>query len=140
MVDDASIPLVFDASALVAFLKGEPGATTTEALLADTTVVRMAHAVNLCEVYYYFVRREEEERVERELLAFERMGLGARADIDPAFWRTVARLKAETQRISLGDCFAIALAMRVGGAVVTSDHAEFDIVAARSICPVLFIR
>jgi predicted nucleic acid-binding protein len=42
-------------------------------------------------------------------------------------------------KLSLADCFALALAVRTGGTLVTSDH-EFDPVAALGLCPVLFIR
>jgi predicted nucleic acid-binding protein len=43
-------------------------------------------------------------------------------------------------RISLADCFALALAERVGGTLVTSDHHEFDPIVPLAICPILFIR
>ena len=43
-------------------------------------------------------------------------------------------------RISLADCFCIALARLENGTVLTSDHREFDKIADASICPVQFIR
>jgi hypothetical protein len=40
----------------------------------------------------------------------------------------------------LPDCFAIALAHRLGAAVVTCDHNEFDPIQAAGICAVRFFR
>jgi predicted nucleic acid-binding protein len=62
-----------------------------------------------------------------------------RNDIDSLFWRSVGQLKA-SGRISLADCFCIALAQRVAGEVVTSDHHEFDPLVPRGLCPIRFIR
>ena len=132
--------LVFDASALIALLKDEPGAAPTETILTDGSTTRFAHAVNLCEVYYHFVKLGDEARVAAELAAFARGGLETRQDMDQTFWQAVARMKAELQHASLTDCFAVALSQRVGGTIITADHPSFDPVAPRSICPVTFIR
>ena len=140
MVAALKLPLVFDASALIALLKREPGHVVTRSLLFDRSASRLIHAVNLCEVYYHVVRLADETRASRALRRFEQAGLVTREDLDPRFWRGVARVKANLQRVSLGDSFAIALAQRVGGEVVTADHGEFDLVAARGVCPVQFIR
>jgi predicted nucleic acid-binding protein len=131
---------VFDASALIAWLKHEPGAAATRDLLRDASSPRYAHAVNLCEVYYHFVKLAEEESVAARLRMLARSGLVTRDDIDADFWQDAARVKAAIQRVSLADCFAIAFARRVGGTVVTADHGEFDLVVARGICSVTFIR
>jgi predicted nucleic acid-binding protein len=55
-------------------------------------------------------------------------------------WRTAGRLKAIYKRVSLADCFAIALAQSLGGTVLTCDHHEFDAIAAANLCAVTFIR
>jgi uncharacterized protein with PIN domain len=44
---------VFDASALIAFLRDEPGAEVVESALSVPEKC-YAHALNLCEVYYDF--------------------------------------------------------------------------------------
>lgn len=131
---------IFDASALIALLKSEPVADLTRALLSDKTAARFAHAVNLCEVYYYFARRGDESTVAATLDAFEQGGLTTRDDMDRSFWRTVARRKTEFQHASLADCFVVALAQRLDGTIVTADRPAFVPVAACTICPVLFIR
>jgi PIN domain nuclease of toxin-antitoxin system len=43
---------VLDACALIAFLCDEPGALAVAALFDDPKNLCLAHAVNLCEVYY----------------------------------------------------------------------------------------
>ena len=48
-------------------------------------------------------------------------------------------IKAEN-KASLADCFAIALARELKGSVLTSDHHEFDKIAADNVCSVEFIR
>ena len=134
------VTLVFDASALIAQAKREPGAAMVDTLLADATRPRLVHTVNLSKVYYDYLKLGDEPHAQRTLRRWRRVGLQTRQDIDPRFWRAVARLKADIQRSSLADCFVIALALRVGGTVVTADHPSFDPVAARSLCPVTFIR
>jgi PIN domain nuclease of toxin-antitoxin system len=47
---------VLDACAIIAFLKGEAGADVVENALLDRGSQCMAHAINLCEVYYDFHR------------------------------------------------------------------------------------
>jgi predicted DNA-binding protein (UPF0278 family) len=43
-------------------------------------------------------------------------------------------------RISLPDCFCIALAQELSAEVVTSDHGEFDPLVPLGIVPIKFIR
>ena len=43
--------IVFDASALIAYLRNEDGGVFVENLLDDADVEKVAHAVNLCEVF-----------------------------------------------------------------------------------------
>ncbi len=129
---------VLDACALIVFLRGEAGSEIVEKRLIEGTCY--AHAVNLCEVYYDCIRVGGEAQAEalvRELLD---AGLSSRTDIDEDFWKDVGRTKAGVGRISLADCFAIALARRLGVPVLTSDHHEFDGILAQGICAVEFIR
>lgn len=57
-----------------------------------------------------------------------------------AFWQDAGRLKAQLMRVSLADCYCLALARRTGGDVPTADHHEFDALVPRGICPIRFIR
>jgi len=101
---------VFDASALIALMKDEPGAEETEALLVDGSVPRLVHAVNLCEVSYHFIKLKREDFLPVRLDAMTAGGLTIRDDLDRQFWGSVARLKARFPQAALGDCFAMALA------------------------------
>ncbi len=55
------------------------------------------------------------------------------------FAERVGQLKARG-RISLADCFCIALAQTLSGQVVTTDHHEFDAIVPLGIVPIYFIR
>lgn len=131
---------VLDACAMIAFLRGEPGADVVEALFLDKNTTCMAHAVNLCEVYYDFMRAADENTARGAIADLEAKGLVAREDMDPQLWQEAGRYKATIKKISLADCFAMALANRIQANLYTSDHHEFDPIAASGICSVKFIR
>ena len=59
--------------------------------------------------------------------------------MDEKLWKQAGQLKVNG-RLSIADCFTVALARRVRGEVVTADHREFDPIAAQGICKVTFIR
>lgn len=124
---------------MIAYVNAEPGGDVVRDVLRDPQHVCHAHAINLCEVYYDFVRRADAgtaEQVINDLLAD---GVIERGDMDPALWRTAGALKAG-RRVSLADAIGVALALRLGAEFVTSDHHEFDVLAAAGTCPILFIR
>jgi predicted nucleic acid-binding protein len=133
------VTYILDASAAIAYLRGEPGADVVAAILSDPTHECLVHALNMCEVYYNFCRVSGETAADdamRDLLA---LGVRLRDDLSVEFWKAVALLKARGG-VSLADCFAITLAKSAGGPVLTSDHHEFDSIARSGICPVTFIR
>jgi uncharacterized protein with PIN domain len=131
---------VLDACAIIAFLRNEPGADIVRESLADETTAHFAHAVNVCEAYYILSRAGDEERVRQALDSLSEYGVLMREDMDTAFWRQAGTHKATIHRVSLADCFAVALTNRVGGMLLTSDHHEFDPLAASGVCRVRFIR
>jgi PIN domain nuclease of toxin-antitoxin system len=131
--------LVFDACALIAYLNDEAGGDVVEELLLNNPGRCVAHAVNLCEVYYHFVRRTGKPPGKAALDDLKRAGVRTRHDISSIFWMRIGELKA-TQQLALADCFAIELARKLHAQVVTSDHGEFDAIAADGVCEVLFIR
>lgn len=100
----------------------------------------VAHGLNLCDVYYDCIRRDGETRANAILMDLHDAGVSARSDIDEDFWKDVGRIKADVARISIADCFAVALARRVGVPVLTSDHHEFDNILERGLCGVQFLR
>ena len=131
--------IVMDACALIAYLRGEEGSKIVETLLLDRNNVAYAHGINLCEVFKDFLQAENEQIALAAIADLEFIGINTRDDMDPPFWQAAGKYKAEN-KASLADCFAIALTDRLGAEVVTSDHHEFDAIAAKGICPVRFIR
>ena len=131
---------ILDACAMLAFLDGEPGADIVELALLDPDNQCLAHAINLCEVFYGFYRvggQIEAQRVINDLTA---VGVVERPDLDSTFWQDAGTIKADHRHVSLADCCAIALTKRVGGTLLTSDHHELDTLVALGVCPITFIR
>ena len=131
---------VLDSSAMVAFLRDEEGAELLEAILRDRRSVCHAHVLNLCEVFYDFVRTDGEATARGVLDTLRSAHVRSRRDVDPRFWQGVGLLKAQHRRVSLADCFCITLAQRVGGEVLTTDHHEFDRLVPLGICHIRFLR
>jgi PIN domain nuclease of toxin-antitoxin system len=130
---------VRDACAMIAYLWGEAGGSKVSSILANSPEACYAHSVNLCEVYYQVLRRSDEATARQAISDLRKMGVIERSDIDETFWEKIARLKSQG-RISIADCFCLALAMEVGGQLVTTDHHEFDALVPLGLCPILFIR
>jgi uncharacterized protein with PIN domain len=130
---------VLDACAIIAYLRDEEGAEVVEAALISNNDC-VVHAINLCEVYYDCVRRDGTARADTLLDDLAAIGLVTREDMDTPLWKAAAGFKADLARVSLADCFAMALTQRLNAELMTSDHGEFDPVAAQGICPIRFIR
>ena len=112
---------IFDASVMVAYLNGEPGAKVVETLLADPNAECYAHSINLCEVYYDAIRRTDVRRARAMIADLRAASVVERKVMNRRFWQRVGEHKARG-KISLPDCFCISLAQELGGEVVTSDH------------------
>ncbi len=131
---------VLDSCAVIAFLQQEPGAEVVAEVLKNPRNRCLIHAVNICEVYYDIYRRAGE----KDASALERIladaGIELVDTIPADLWRTAGKLKAEWRRVSLADCFALALALLEDGSVLSSDHHELDPIAQAAVCPIQFIR
>jgi hypothetical protein len=55
------------------------------------------------------------------------------AEFGTEFWQTVGTIKAIHRRVSLADCFAVALANRLGATVPTAYHHEFEALADKAV-------
>lgn len=132
---------VFDACALIAFLRGEVGSEVVESILISYENYCLVHAINLCEVYYDFIRAQNEEVALEAVNDLISIGIIVRDYMDFSFWQEAGRIKAKNN-MSLADCFAIATAIREKATFVTSDHREFDQIVRKGSCPVdiYFIR
>jgi uncharacterized protein with PIN domain len=130
---------VLDASAIIAYLRDEPGADTVEDLLANDDELCIAHAINLCETFYTMKRHTDEGEVLSALQDFSDR-IVVRTDLDQRFWLEVGRYKAPMRSTPLADCFVAALANREDAEAVTADYGDFEHIQAQELCRVRFIR
>lgn len=128
---------VLDACALISFLRGEPGAKIVQTILKKNQC--FVHALNLCEVYYDFLKVSHTSDADAAINDLIAAGIIERNDIDKSFWKEVGIFKA-SNKLSLADCFALTLTRRVTGKLVTSDRKEFEPIANQGICSIEFIR
>ncbi len=78
---------ILDASAIIAWLRNEPGADVVENAVRDASSQRIAHAINLCEGYYDAYRNKGESHAESVISDLKAIGVVERADFDEAFWK-----------------------------------------------------
>ncbi len=134
----AVITHVFDASALIAYFKGEEGHERVAALLADERNNLAIHPINLCEVYYGYLRSDGLEKAND---AWERATklLGVLWTLDEDLIKRAGRWKAKAG-LGLGDAFVAAFAEENAAILVTADHTDFDPVQQAGLIRVEFIR
>lgn len=130
---------VLDASAMLAFLRDEPGADEVGEILGDSEAISIAHSINWCEIYYSLIGERDELAASEAVAGLRRLGVVDRSDPDPDLWRRAAQIKTGG-RISLADCLCLALAEKVAGSTVTSDRREFGPLGDRVTSPSKFIR
>jgi len=124
---------------MIAYLRDEDGADIVERFLQDKDTPCYAHAINICEVYYDFLRVADAETAKRAIEDLDATGLIISEEMDKAFYQLAGDYKA-TYRISLADSFALALTNRLGGELITSDHHELEQVHEDGLCPIYFFR
>jgi predicted nucleic acid-binding protein len=135
-----TLTYVLDASAMIAFLRDEPGAGVVAEALLDSDSQCYAHALNLCEVFYDFHRASRREDALDAIADLARVGVVADSNLSSEVWQAAGTLKAILRRVSLADCFAIELADRLKAVLLTSDHHEFDVLAEQAAYRIQFIR
>jgi PIN domain nuclease of toxin-antitoxin system len=116
---------ILDSCAILSLVKNEDGAAVVRQVLESEDNVCLVHAVNLCEVYYDCLRCYGKDPTEDLLVKLTEAGLTIRDDMDNDFWKTAGALKVRG-RISLADCFAVALTVREDAVLLTSDRHEFE--------------
>ncbi len=106
---------VFDACALIALLEDEPGADVVADLLQEPANRCLIHAISACEVYYDLRRRGSIDEADSLVGLFTEYGLDLVETLPSDLWSIAGKLKAEWRRVSLADCFALALTIREEG-------------------------
>lgn len=119
---------VLDASAVIALLKGERGASKVAAVIADATV----GVFNQAEVVSHFVHLGAPEDEVRTMLGALPYTV---AVADEALGWEAGLLRAATAQagLSLGDRFCLALARRLDAPAYTADRAWKEIAAAARV-------
>lgn len=70
----------------------------------------------------------------------ESLGVRVVEMMDAALWQDAARLKSQLVKVSLADCFGVALARRYSAPFVTSDRHELEALEAAGVADFLFFR
>jgi predicted nucleic acid-binding protein len=116
---------VIDACALIALLNGEPERDILEKVFTSGLPLRMA-AVNVLEVAYDAVRRQENANAGQEILnLLELLGVEVVWTMTPSVLLRASQIKARG-RLSLADSIGLALSLEHNARLVTADHHEFD--------------
>lgn len=135
---------VLDAGAMIAQLAAEAGAGRVreilEAALNGQDVAVFAHVMNVCEVFYDSSRQADVLTARAHVRALEDDGLQIRSDLDATFWEDAAQIKADWKRVSLADCFGVALARRLNATFLTTDRHELEALQKAGIANIEFIR
>lgn len=110
--------VVLDSSAVIAFLRGEPGRDVVSAILFGALV----SSVNLAEVVTKLIERGSPPIEARETVG------GLPIDVQPAspelgLAAGLLHARTRSRSLSLGDRFCLALAMETGLPVLTADRA-----------------
>lgn len=116
---------VLDTWTILAYLQDEPAAEKIVDLIADAheqDIPLYMSVVNVCEVWYILAREVSEIEADSSVQDLQQLGI----QFQNSDWETAkeaARFKT-SGKISLGDCFAAALAKELKADLVTGD-AEF---------------
>jgi ribonuclease VapC len=114
---------VLDASALLAYLQGEPGTEAVQAALADGAAISV---VNYAEVLSRLADAGEDATVANRRLGDQGLVAGLLDVVEPTLEDavTVARLRVPTRAygLSLGDRFCLATGLRLRWPVLTADR------------------
>lgn len=129
---------VFDSSAIICWLLGEPGAPRMRAVLSGPGRM-LFHAVNLVEVRYLLQRRGDIARQQGDQ-RITAAGIEIVRSLDEEILATAVQLKARFSPIALGDVFGVELAAQRGATFLTTDRGELEKVAAAGICQIEFLR
>ena len=89
---------VLDASAMIAYLRDEPGAGVVAAALLDLEPRCYAHALNLCEVFYDFHRATGQQVAFEAISDLLRVGVIEDANLAALVWQAAGTLKANLRK------------------------------------------
>ena len=124
---------VMDACAILALLRNEPGADKVADVInaanEGNTIIVM-HKANLLEVYYDLLRTYGKDKADTILSEIKKRPIEVISEISDDLFEEAGRLKS-MYKISFADSSALAQAIVSGGALLTSDHHEFDAIEGK---------
>jgi len=129
---------IVDASALIAYFKSEEGHEKFADLLRDERNVLAMHTVNLCEVYYNYLRSDGLEKAE-DAWAKANGILRILETVDLQFMKRVGRWKVD-HNLGFADAFAAATAEENGCPLITTDHNDFRRVEQAGALQIVWLR
>jgi predicted nucleic acid-binding protein len=121
---------IFDACALLAYLKNEGGADVVDELLAQVEngeASGFCSIINLLEVYYDRLKTKDTDEIQKFLDFLDAAPIEILWAVSAPVFQEAGRLKA-SYKISLADSILLATGLCTGSIVITSDHHEMGIV------------
>jgi PIN domain nuclease of toxin-antitoxin system len=115
---------ILDASAVIAFIKGETGGDVVKKILLSESCC--IHSANWIELFYIIHRDNGRIAADAAVDLLRQLKVSVTDISDEAFRRRVATIKLSYSALSLGDCYAVGLAEWLKGTVVTSDKRFSD--------------
>lgn len=113
---------VLDTWTVIAYLQDEPAAVKIVELIADAheqEIPLYMSVVNVCEVWYILAREVSEAEADSSITDLQQLGVQFQ-DTNWDSAKEAARFKVKG-KMSLGDCFAAALAKELKADLVTGD-------------------
>jgi ribonuclease VapC len=113
---------VLDSYAMIAYFEDEPGADRVALVLKQLIKGKakgFMSVVNWGEVYYNTMREQGISEAEKVIVQLDKFPIQI-VDVNKALAYEAAKLKGEF-RIAYADCFAVALSVKLGAAIVTGD-------------------
>lgn len=120
--------IVLDACVLIAYLFDEEGADAVQSLLiqARENEIRLVmHFVNLGEVYYDIVKRNDVTAARRIYQQLKELPIRFESSVSDQMIWTAGELK-NRYRMSYADALAAAQALLLNAELLTADHKEFE--------------
>ena len=130
---------VLDTSALIVYLREEPGHERFVELLRRDEICFAMHIVNLGELYYVFWRSDGETKAEEAWSKTTEMPIQIVNSLSESFVKRVGRWKA-TQNISYADAFALATAEEHGVSLVAPHQKDFDTIDSAGLLKFYWLR
>ena len=128
-----------DTSALIVYLREEPGHERFVELLKQEGSYFAMHIVNLGELYCFFWRSAGENEANEAWSKTTEMPIRIMDSVSESFIKRVGRWRAK-QGTPYADAFVLATAEEYGVPLVTTDHQHFDPVNNAGLIEFCFLR